>query len=100
MCTLFLRSGQGLEFLWRVALEVEDAAVSEASISLLTRLHYSVGPTSQLDLASVLQGFLGRCMATVEKSMRQKRWQACARCLQIIDKLLTLSDASGEESHL
>ncbi len=34
-------------------------------------------------------------MSILEKAMRTKKWQACARALMTIDKLLTLSDAAG-----
>jgi hypothetical protein len=89
---------RGLGFLWRLVLEAETPAVAEAAVSLLTRLHYNVSPTSSQDLVAVLREFLGQCMATVEKSMRQKRWRACGGCLMVIDKLLTLSDSRGSGS--
>ena len=41
------------------------------------------------------RAFLARCMSTVERATRQKKWQACGRCLMVIDKLLTLSEALG-----
>ncbi len=46
---------QGLEFVWRLVLEVEDSAVAEASISLLTRLHYCLGSGTELDLGVILR---------------------------------------------
>ncbi len=46
---------QGLEFVWRLVLEVEESAVAEASISLLTRLHYCLGSGTELDLGAILR---------------------------------------------
>ena len=123
--------------MWRLALEVENSAVAEATVDLLTRLYCKLAPGVELDVnviqryesqsvismscvfflegtfgfkshpsawcvltvlfacVCVIREFVGQCTATLEKSLKQKRWQACARCLMIIERLLSLSDASG-----
>ena len=89
---------EGVDCLWRIALECRGQQVSSAAIALLNALHdnlsdefSSIGNTQQQR-----ERYIATCIAHLSQYARDRDWQRGLRCLQLLHNMLDANDRKGQ----
>jgi len=95
---------EGLDYIWRLAVESELKEVGESAIDLLTKLQQNISPILDDQLPQIREEYIKRCMDYLGEYGKQHALtfncqQQIQRCLLILQNFIDLFNTTNSEKH-
>jgi ubiquitin C-terminal hydrolase len=95
---------EGLDYIWRLAVESESTEVGASAIDLLTKLQQNISPLLEDQLPQIREEYVQRAMNYLGEygsshSADNNCQQPIQRCLQILQKFIDLFATTKSEKH-